>query len=429
MIALPAGLSEVFAALRFEGADRCALQQLGDSEWKHLLPICDRMQLTLPLAAACGEGSAPAWVLSRMQRAARDTSKRSEIVWNAYREIAQCLNREATEFVVLKGFTGEPEFIADARLRVQYDLDFFIPGEAARSAYDSIRRLGYAPVGALSDLPTDHLPVLVRPTGWIWQGDYFDPEIPVSVDVHFRLWDEETEQFPAPGWELFWNRRIFRHRGGVAVPALSAEDSLGYHCLHLLRHLLRGDLRFGHVYELGYFLHTTAGDDPFWARWQHTHLPELRCLQTICFELARVWFACMLPKTAAAEIAALPREAHYWLSHYAFAPVQAAVRPNKHELWLHLGLLANWAARRRVLARRLLPAVRMGPSGAVFVPEAERTLRVRMKHAAKLLRHRAGRVWHHARTLPEAIWHCLAWWWRFRDVNRSTKSRSNTDPA
>ena len=429
MIAPPPGLSAIFAALKFGTADCRGLRQLNDFEWKRLLPICDRMQLTIPLAAVCGDGSAPQWVLDRMQRAVLDTRKRSEVVWNAYREIAQCLDRDAIDFVVLKGFTSEPEFVADARLRVQYDLDLFVPGEAARPAHERIRGLGYAPVGALSDLPTDHLPVLVRPTGWNWRGDYFDPEIPVSVDVHFRLWDEETEQFPAPGWDQFWRRRVVRHRGGVAVPSLSVEDSLGYHCLHLLRHLLRGDLRFGHVYELGHFLHRMAGDDPFWARWQRAHTPELRRLQAICFELARVWFACTLTATADEAVAALPREARYWLSRYAFAPVQAVVSPNKHELWLHIGLLENWTQRRHVLARRLLPAARMGPSGAVFVPEADRTLRVRMKHAAKLLWHRSGRVWHHARTLPVAIWHCLAWWWRFRDGNRSTGPRSNTDPA
>ncbi len=428
MIAPPPDLAAVLAALRFQGATSSALNQLNGSQWRQLLRICDPMQLTLPLAAACG-GAVPSWVADRMQRAASNTRKRNETVWNAYCEIAECLNRNAIGFVVLKGFTGEPQFVADARLRVQYDLDFFLPGGAARSAYECIRGLGYMPVGALSNLPTDHLPVLVRPTGWNWQGDYFDPEIPVSVDVHFRLWDRETEQFPATGWEQFWERRTTQQRGPVQVPVFAAGDALAYHCLHLLRHLLRGDLRFGHVYELGHFLHTMAAGDLFWSGWRHAHAPELRRLQAICFELARVWFACKLSEVAQAEVAALPGEARYWLSRYAFAPLQAVVRPNKHELWLHLGLLENWRQRKSVLARRLLPVPKMGPSGAVFIPKTERTLLVRAEHAARLLRHRAGRIWHHARTLPGAVWHGLAWWWRFRAGNKSTGSPSNTGPT
>lgn len=428
MAAPPPALAAAFAALRFQGADAGGLRNLNDAAWNRLLSICDRTQLTLALAAVCGEGRAPGWALERMRLAALQTRRRNELVWNSYLEIAAALERERIQFAVLKGFAGEPEFVRDARLRVQYDLDFFVPPESAARAYGCIRGLGYAPATAVENLPTDHLPVLVRQTGWSWTGDYFDPAIPLSIDVHFRLWDRETERFDAPGWDRFWNRRIEKWREGARVPAFSAPDSLAYHCLHLLRHLLRGDLRFGHVHELAYSLHRSSDDAEFWAAWSAAHDPALRRLQAVCFGLAERWFACSLAPPAAEAAASLSEGARDWLRRYPFAPAHAALEPNKHELWLHLELLEKGQARIRVLRRRLFPSPRLGPSGAIFVPAAERTLALRFRHAARLLGHRAARVWHHARTLPAAFVHGAARWWRFRAANKSTRSASNTVP-
>src|SRR6266545_2437176 len=97
---------------------------------------------------------------------------------------------------------------------------------------------------------------MILKTGWEWKGDYFDTEIPLSLDLHFRLWDAETERFLAPGVEEFWDRRT--------APVLHRADALGCTALHLLRHLLRSNLRVYHVYELAYFLETHAADDAFW---------------------------------------------------------------------------------------------------------------------------------------------------------------------
>ena len=44
---------------------------------------------------------------------------------------------------------------------------------------------------AMEDFPTDHLPALIRKTGWEWRGDFFDPEIPTAIELHHRFWNSQ----------------------------------------------------------------------------------------------------------------------------------------------------------------------------------------------------------------------------------------------
>src|SRR6185295_9729180 len=99
-------------------------------------------------------------------------------------------------------------------------------------------------------------------------------------------------------------------------------DRLGYAALHVTRHLLRGNLRAFHLWEIARFLHTHH-DEPFWRRWRELHDPSLRRLEAVAFQLAHVWFGCALAPAASAEIAALPIAALRWFKHYAFSPVES----------------------------------------------------------------------------------------------------------
>ncbi len=55
---------------------------------------------------------------------------------------------------------------------------------------------------------------------------------------------------------------------GLSFTAFHPVDAVGYASLHLLRHLLRGDAKPFHVYELASFLHQTAGAEYFWSQWR-----------------------------------------------------------------------------------------------------------------------------------------------------------------
>jgi len=211
------------------------------------------------------------------------------IVGSAFMDALDIFPAAGIEFVFLKGTSQWPHFVADPRLRAQYDLDVLCPAEEVRRGWELLLEKGYEPLPG-PPLPTDHLPTLIRKTGWQWRGDFYDPESPVSLELHFRLWDEDTERLRAPGVDEFWARR--------SGHLLDTADALGYACLHLLRHLLRGSLRPYHVYELAWFLEHHADDREFWIRWRGLHAPETRKLEAVSFRLAREWFGCRLGTAA-----------------------------------------------------------------------------------------------------------------------------------
>jgi hypothetical protein len=407
----PAGVRAVFAALRFDAPDCDRLRALSELEWKRALAFCDRRQLTLILGERCAS-SLPDWVRERIEDDLRRNSLRVERARAAYDEIARALSNAGLEWLVLKGFSQWPRFTPDPRLRVQYDFDLFLPRDAALHARDALRALGYEPIAGSERLPVDHLPTLVRKTGWRWRGDFFDPDIPLSVELHFRFWDPSTERLRADGLNDFWRRRVPRCWDGLHFIALDPADALGYAALHSLRHLLRGDARPYHVYELAWFLHASAGDLEFWRQWQDAHHSSLRRLEAVAFRLAHEWFGCGLPA------AALSPGVERWFEEHAFSPIDAEFRPNKDSLWLHLALLESSRDAWSVARRRLFPVNLPGPIEAVHVPANQMTRRLRVRKHFVYAMFVAGRALHHARALPSAVWSGLRWF-----LARSAASR------
>ncbi len=338
-----------------------------------------------------------------MSRIWRPTSSASVRLIVAFDEVAQVLERAGIEFTVLKGFANWGLFSPDPAARLQYDLDLYSPDQAVKASDLLVARLGYDFVGKPEAFPTDHLPALVRRTGWQWQGDFFAPDIPISVEMHFRLWDEATEAFAAPGLEEFWARRVERRLDGRCYGALDPADALCYASLHLLRHLLRGDVRAANIYELGYFLDRHATDDAFWMRWHEMHPPELRRLQAICFRLAFAWFDCRLSLAAREEIRDLPAPVQRWFERCAASPAESFFRPNKDELWLHLCLLDSGLKKRSVVRRRLFPARLPGPLDSVFIPKERLTAAVRLRKRWQYTRYVMGRSWFHVRALAPTL--------------------------
>ena len=103
----------ILDAFRFDGRPHSlAGLARGDMEF------ADRAQLTLLLSRF--DLAAP--VREHVEAALARNTVRVERVRAAYQEIAPRF-----EHVVLKGFTHAPAFIDDVRLRVQYDLDLYVP--------------------------------------------------------------------------------------------------------------------------------------------------------------------------------------------------------------------------------------------------------------------------------------------------------------
>jgi hypothetical protein len=348
-----------------------------EAEWRELLAFADRTQLTLHLR---GKPGLPSWLAEEIENRHANNAERRRRLFASYADVARALRTGGIEFVLLKGFTHEQSF--DGATRVQYDLDLLtLPGETAR-ARRVLECIGYAPHGAKS-LSEEHSRPLVRPSDWSWRGDYYDPDMPIPVELHSSVWSAERDRIHSSGMDAFWSRRGLIEVNGLEVPALADVDRLAFAALHALRHILRHDAKPAHVLELSRFLEAREGDRAFWDRWLELHPPDLRALQAVAFRFAHEWFGCKLPK-AAAQLA--PVEA--WFNDFAWSPVANLAGPNKDTVWLHLALVRNWRDRVRVFCERMLP--------------------LRLPHHEKL----SGRLRYHAGALAPALASGVRWWWR-----------------
>src|SRR5260370_30969781 len=272
------------ASLRLDRPGTEGLRTLDDADWRSLLAISDRMRVTLALASRRRD-IVPEWVRERLDRNIAGNARCLERNREAYLEIAAALERDGIEVAILKGLSH------DAPLRPQGDLDLFCTPETAFKAQEIVVALGYEPITQLHEFAADHLPLLIHRTGWQWRGDFFDPDKPSSVEIHFRLWDESTERIHVKGTEEFWPRRQIMTAHGMRFKALDPIDRLSYPTLHVLRHILRVDLILWHIYELALMLDQRAADTEFWTAWQARYDDSLRHLQSVVFRLARNWFA------------------------------------------------------------------------------------------------------------------------------------------
>jgi MFS family permease len=383
-----------------QASDRVARALACELPWDEVLEFCDRSSLTLILGAVAGD-NLPDWVRERIAQNLVENTERLRRTRALQDQVSGWLAAAGIPFIFLKGTTQSPHFVADPRLRPQYDLDLYCPLEDARRAWELLIAGGYDPIEKRGVHPTDHLPSLVRKTGWEYRGgSNFDPETPLGIEVHMQFWDERTERLRAPGVEAFWARR-----NGLA---LDTPDALAYSALHLLRHLLRGSARACNVYEIAWFLERHADEAQFWNRWREWHAPELRRLEAIAFRLARAWFGCALGPAAEEEVFRLPAAVEEWFETFAFSPLETWFHPNKDELWLHLALVDSARDKLAVIQRRLLPQL-PGPVDAVCIPQEQLTIGRRMLKYARTARFLAGRAVFHARAFADLLHSGVRW--------------------
>ena len=353
---IPREVAALLAALRFRGAETESLCKLSEEEWRSLLQFCEYAHLTFPLAQLRVDG-APAWVAERLQRNIDDNALRFERAKATYREAAHALDEAGVEHIVIKGFTQAPEYVADPKRRVQSDIDFVCPPEQMALAQAALESIGYRPDWQSDTRNADHTPAMSRRGDWEWQGNAFDPTMPLSIELHYCLWNERVSLIAARETERFFARRTRRVLDGLEFVALSREDHLGHLALHILRNLTLRESIVHHVYELATFLHARAGDDTFWAAWQAMHSAPLRAREAIAFFHAAAWFGCDLHPAVEEQIAALPQRQLEWLSHFTWSAVENMFQPNKDTVWLHLSLLEGSRKKLTLLRRSFLPQV------------------------------------------------------------------------
>jgi hypothetical protein len=401
---LSSDLFSVLRSLSFTDPRPDDLKNIGDADWRRLLPFTDRSQLTLPLGIRCRE-HLPERVRERIDGNLSNNAIRQERIAETYARIASTLSARGIEFAVLKGFSHYPLYCADLRHRPQYDLDLYCPADHIERAYAELMALGYEPFGRTGRTVLDHLPPLILKTGWRAKDDYYDPDIPITIELHFRFWDAGTERFSVSGAERFWDRREMRQSGELAYPALHPADAFSYAAWHLIRHLMRGDVRAYHVYELAHFLHHTAGNDILWKDWRDVRPSPL--VETVACRLALEWFGCRVNPVMQEFLNALPADVERWFGMFGLSPLAALERPNKDELFLHFCLVSGFDDRLQILKRRLFPR-RLNPYIA-DVHVASPDLRLRLKRRLVGAVFLATRALHHARTLTPLLWNGLRW--------------------
>jgi hypothetical protein len=385
-------------ALRFDGDER-RLRALDDAGINRLLRFADRAQLTLTLNHFCRD-ALPGWVRSRIDRNISDYTQRFNRLKHSLFEIADLLDRRGIEFTVLKGLAHSPDFTPEALLRVQSDIDIWCSPRDILAARDVVSRLGFV---SYRTSEGRHLPPMVREIRWDWRGDYFASDLPIAVELHYELWDGRAECIHGPDSREFWSRRTSASVEGRRLPTLALQDALAFAALHLLMHLLHGDLRLQRAWEIAHFLRWHFSDDTFWLLWRRSHPDSLRRLETIVLQLAADWFGTCLPAVVEDEVRALPKDVRLWIQRYAWSPVEALFRPNKDEIWLHLCLVDQLRDKWSIFLRRVLPLRPPARSRGPRAPAA-----AELKDDARFA---VGRAYHHARALFPTLAGGAKWYW------------------
>ncbi len=267
---IPQEVAALIPALQLREPNTALLKKLSDREWLDLLAFCDLAHLTLSLAQLPADGL-PQWVVERLNTNVTDNIKRFERVKATYKEAAAALSAAGVEHIVIKGFTQCPDYVELPGFRMQSDLDLYCPKEMIESATTALEEIGYFPDLRINYRSADHSPTMIRPHDWVWRGNSFDPEMPLSIELHFCLWNETSSLFSIRETELFWGRRTTRTLEDLSFPCLSPVDHLAHLTLHILRNIFSRDWIIHHVQELAFFLHSHANDDVFWNSWSETH--------------------------------------------------------------------------------------------------------------------------------------------------------------
>ncbi|QNI37653.1 nucleotidyltransferase family protein [Edaphobacter albus] len=351
---IPMEIKALMAALHLTNRQFDGLRELSDEQWQRLFHFSDLAHVSLSLAALGIEGL-PVWVADRLQKNLEDNRRRFQRVRDTYTEAAKTLRSAGVDFIVIKGFTLAPDFVPAPWLRQQSDIDLYCAPQDIARAEAALATVGYVPDRRLNYGFADHVPTLIRKGEWHWQGNAFDPDMPLSIELHFCLWNRKISLLPIQLDEYFMGRSEVREIACLPVPSFTLIDQIGYLSMHILRNLLGGDCILHHLFELASFLAARAHDAVLWKTWHILHEESLRQKEVLAFELARLWFGCDLPATVEDMIAELPEAQLLWLRYFTFSPLEGMFLANKDALWLHWCLLEGSKQKAILLRRHLFP--------------------------------------------------------------------------
>ncbi|MEW5975335.1 MAG: nucleotidyltransferase family protein [Acidobacteriota bacterium] len=316
----------------------------------------------------------PISVQERLRHNLRDNIERGKRILEESLRINSLLLAESVRYLNLKGLSLSPDFVTDLRYRVQYDHDFLVHPDDMSRAYQLVQSLGYVPLRKAEKVTTDHLPTLVKSTGWTWKNNLYDPAIPAAVELHFQLWDSDFDRIPIESLARVWEQSILVRIQGIDFPVLSRELALLYHTLHALRHLLRNDLRLSHLYEIARFLNHFVNQNQFWEQFASNleTCPKSREGVAAVFALSKELFHGGSNRRLLQWIEReLTDAAACWIHCYGRGEALDCYRKSKSGLLLHLSMVGDLPSRLYLIRRRLFPLQLPSPAEG-RAPQADR---------------------------------------------------------
>ncbi len=409
---------QVLHYLRFQTAasEGCGLARASESQWEQVLAFADTAGLTLSLMDRLKHrGTFNELALSIQQgftQRFHDNVGRTKIIARELVEFNRMLQSGDVRYLNLKGQVLCPDFVERPEYRLQYDHDFLVCSEDLHKTYALFVDLGFSPLPSSRRLAVGHLPTLVRKTGWTWQGNLFDPQIPLAVELHFQLWEAEFDKIPVCTLDNVWENSQSTRFLSLSIPVLSREHTLLYCVLHAFRHLLRNDLRLSHLYEIGYFLHCHSGQRNFWRRF----LKDIARCSNSCKATALIFdLACQLfhPRraTAVGQFVAehLSPAAAAWIEKYGVRESIYCYRRSKSSIFLHLDFVEGGVAKSRVVATKLIPRHPPLSSFGIHTPEDGQGAKFRSLKLLHDSNHFVHRILFHAQALVSFVLRLPLW--------------------
>jgi hypothetical protein len=367
----------------------------------------------------------PSEVRARLARNLADNQVRVGEMAAEFDMINRRLKDAGVPFAVLKGFTLIPEYFPDAALRSSTDHDYLLPRSALHQADQALRAAGYISLVEPKKSYSITYVQAANPSRLVsCLDDMYSARLPREIELHSELWEGDRERIDLTLPDDLLACGKVRSWQGLQFPALSDEDALIFHVLHLLKHVLGNWCRLSSLFEIAYFLNRQASDMAFWERLRGRTEGRGRLQQIIgvVFALAAGVFGVAIPRGLSVwTTQALTPSMALWVDHYGIDLALQNFSGNKFCLLLHRELVQDLEAWRHIRRRRVFLLER--PARVAEAPTS--TLSSRLRATCTQLGYVFGLLRFH---LPATLgyWFELPRWKRMlRRIQRS-KGRSRS---
>jgi Uncharacterised nucleotidyltransferase len=416
-----------------EGGMAC-LQSFSKDDWVRTVDWLHLSGLALVfwhrLEERQSESVIPPEVRARLARNLADNQVRVREMGAEFDSINRRLEGAGVPFAVLKGFALIPEYFSDAALRSSTDYDYLLPKASFGLADQALRAAGYVPLVEPKKSYSLTYHQAADPSRLVsCLDDMYSTRLPREIELHSELWEGDRERIDMtlPDDLLTW--RKLRSWQGLQFPALSDEDALIFHVLHLLKHLLGNWCRLSSLFEIAYFMHRQASDTAFWERLRRRtegrgRLPEVI---GVVFALAAGVFGVAIPPGLSVWTtqSLTPRMA-LWVDHYGIDLALQNFSGNKFCLLLHRELVQDLEGWKHVRRRRLFLLER--PARVAEVPAS--TLSSHLRATCTQLGYVFGLLRFHLPATLGYLFELPRWKRMLRRIQRSKgRSRSSINPT